>query len=334
MATVCLCVVIIFLVCAVVNLHVLQKEDTDWVKKCMEYKVDGARPRGRPNRIWREVVEKDCQARKLNKEDAMDCSRWFCSLAVLDPRVGHTMDILSVILIDSSMGSPDYVLILSIQAMHGLHRLRAPGINPCIIFFSRQLPCFLIVWPWYVLASLLPLICFLSVHETHPFTSKASRRVSSCFLRVQLSQPYIATGHTSTFISRIFVEIGMLWLFHIFCSDAPITCPLFNLVRNSVVHSPSSVVRHPRYRNVSTCSSCSFWMSMWHTMPSLAITLVLSTLMSRLYLQLTRSRRSTNSCSSASKVTKRMMSSAKVRDHLPSNLQSALKSIEVRLHLR
>ena len=28
------------------------------------------------NRTWREVVQKDCQARKLNREDAMDCSRW------------------------------------------------------------------------------------------------------------------------------------------------------------------------------------------------------------------------------------------------------------------
>ena len=36
-------------------------------------------------------------------------------------------------------------------------------------------------------------------------------------------------------------------LFHIFCSDALIACPLFNLVRNSVVHSPSSVIRDPRY---------------------------------------------------------------------------------------
>jgi len=27
--------------------HVLQKEDTDWVKKCMEYEVGGGRPRGR-----------------------------------------------------------------------------------------------------------------------------------------------------------------------------------------------------------------------------------------------------------------------------------------------
>ena len=26
--------------------HVLQKEGTDWVKKCMEYEVEGSRPRG------------------------------------------------------------------------------------------------------------------------------------------------------------------------------------------------------------------------------------------------------------------------------------------------
>ena len=50
--------------------HVLQKEDTDWVKKCMEYEVEGYRPRGRPKRTWREVVQKDYQARNLNREDA------------------------------------------------------------------------------------------------------------------------------------------------------------------------------------------------------------------------------------------------------------------------
>ena len=43
---------------------------------CMEYEVEGPRPRGRPKRTWRLVVEKDCQARKLNKEDAMDRSKW------------------------------------------------------------------------------------------------------------------------------------------------------------------------------------------------------------------------------------------------------------------
>jgi len=56
--------------------HVLHKEDDDWVKKCMEYEVEGPRPRGRPKRTWREVVKEDCQARKLNTEDAMDRSKW------------------------------------------------------------------------------------------------------------------------------------------------------------------------------------------------------------------------------------------------------------------
>ena len=55
--------------------RVLRKEDNDWVKKYMEYVVEGARPRGRPKKTWREIVEKDCQARGLNKEDAIDCIR-------------------------------------------------------------------------------------------------------------------------------------------------------------------------------------------------------------------------------------------------------------------
>ena len=51
--------------------HVLRKEDTDWVKKCMKYEVEGSRPRGRPKRTWKEVVQKDCQACNLNSEDAV-----------------------------------------------------------------------------------------------------------------------------------------------------------------------------------------------------------------------------------------------------------------------
>jgi len=54
----------------------LPKEYNDWVKKCMEYEVEGSRPRGRPKRTWRQVVQKDCQARKLNRKDAVDRSRW------------------------------------------------------------------------------------------------------------------------------------------------------------------------------------------------------------------------------------------------------------------
>ena len=48
--------------------HVLRKEGDDCVKKCMEYEVESPRPRGRPKRTGREVVEKDCQACKLNQE--------------------------------------------------------------------------------------------------------------------------------------------------------------------------------------------------------------------------------------------------------------------------
>jgi len=39
--------------------------------------VDGVRPRGRPKRTWREVVQKDCQARKLNRDEVIDHSRWW-----------------------------------------------------------------------------------------------------------------------------------------------------------------------------------------------------------------------------------------------------------------
>ena len=46
--------------------HVLRKEDTDWVKKCMQYEMEGSRPRGRPKRTWTEVAQKNCQARNLN----------------------------------------------------------------------------------------------------------------------------------------------------------------------------------------------------------------------------------------------------------------------------
>jgi len=56
--------------------HVLRKEDNDWVKKCMAYDVKGARPRARPKKTWRKIVEKDCQARGLNREDTIDRSRW------------------------------------------------------------------------------------------------------------------------------------------------------------------------------------------------------------------------------------------------------------------
>ena len=52
--------------------HVLRKDYDDWMKKCMEHDVEGSRPK----RTWREVVREDCQARKLNTEDAVDRCKW------------------------------------------------------------------------------------------------------------------------------------------------------------------------------------------------------------------------------------------------------------------
>jgi len=44
--------------------HVLRKDD-DWVKKCIEYEVEGPRHRGRPKRTWREVVNLSQRTVKL-----------------------------------------------------------------------------------------------------------------------------------------------------------------------------------------------------------------------------------------------------------------------------
>ena len=133
-----------------------------------------------------------------------------------------------------------------------------------------------LLWQSLVVPSLLQLCedTFVSfaVHKTcsifvSPFISKASTNLSSFFLNVQLSQPYVATGHTSTLFSRIFVEINTLQLFHIFCSAArlPALC-MFNQVWNSVIHLPSSLIKDPTYGNVFTCSSCHsewVWMTLY-----------------------------------------------------------------------
>ena len=37
--------------------HVLRKDDDDWVKKCMEYEVEGPRPRGPGERLFERTVK-------------------------------------------------------------------------------------------------------------------------------------------------------------------------------------------------------------------------------------------------------------------------------------
>jgi len=40
-----------------------------------ESEVDGSKPRGRQKRPWTEVVQKDCQACRLNRENDIDRSK-------------------------------------------------------------------------------------------------------------------------------------------------------------------------------------------------------------------------------------------------------------------
>ena len=51
--------------------HVMRKWDEDWVKKCMEYRVKGRRPVGRP-RTWLESVEADMAELEIDREDIHD----------------------------------------------------------------------------------------------------------------------------------------------------------------------------------------------------------------------------------------------------------------------
>ena len=50
--------------------------DEDWLKKCMEYKVKGRRPVGRPLRTWLESVEADMAELEIDKEDVHDRKKW------------------------------------------------------------------------------------------------------------------------------------------------------------------------------------------------------------------------------------------------------------------
>src|SRR5688572_11553101 len=82
------------------------------------------------------------------------------------------------------------------------------------------------------------------------FISNASILLSSSFLSVQLSQPYIATGHTSALHNFIFVVVVMSWLFHIFLRSVATAYPFANLIRISAPQSLSSLIVEPKYVNL------------------------------------------------------------------------------------
>ena len=56
--------------------HVMRKSDVDCVKKCMEYRVEGRRPVGRPIITWLESVEADMTEPEIDRENVHDRMKW------------------------------------------------------------------------------------------------------------------------------------------------------------------------------------------------------------------------------------------------------------------
>ena len=48
----------------------------DWLKICMEFRVEGIRPIGRPKKTWLESVEADMAELEIDREDVHDRKKW------------------------------------------------------------------------------------------------------------------------------------------------------------------------------------------------------------------------------------------------------------------
>ena len=46
------------------------------MKKCMEYRVEGRRPIGRPRKTWLKIVEADMAKLEIDKQDVHDRNKW------------------------------------------------------------------------------------------------------------------------------------------------------------------------------------------------------------------------------------------------------------------
>ena len=65
--------------------HVMRTIDEDWVKKCMEHRVEGRRPVGRPTRTWLYNVEADMAEHEIDIEDIHDRNEKVCYKEEIKP---------------------------------------------------------------------------------------------------------------------------------------------------------------------------------------------------------------------------------------------------------
>ena len=54
----------------------MRKSDEDWVKKCMEFRVEGRRRIEITRRTWLESIEADMAELEIDKEDVHDINKW------------------------------------------------------------------------------------------------------------------------------------------------------------------------------------------------------------------------------------------------------------------
>src|SRR6218665_33294 len=176
--------------------------------------------------------------------------------------------LLSLVLFNrSSNGIPVHSSMLSIQSILGFPCFLAPGVVPCKaswLLSPENLLLFLITCSKYDNFLLLIMLSsprsIPAVSNTHSFVfsdtirilrlhfiSKASILRSSRFLMVQLSHPYVATGHTRAFMRVTLVVNFMPRLFPICFIPVSALCPLASFPLISLLHSASSAIIDPRY---------------------------------------------------------------------------------------
>ena len=56
--------------------HVQRKEEHEWIRRITDFKVDGRRPPGRPQKSWQELVSADLRSLRLRPSDAEDREGW------------------------------------------------------------------------------------------------------------------------------------------------------------------------------------------------------------------------------------------------------------------
>ena len=68
--------------------HVLRRDDGHFLRKALEFELQGKRKRGRPKKTWKTQVEKESKSFGLEKKDAMNRARWRVGVREIAAKLG------------------------------------------------------------------------------------------------------------------------------------------------------------------------------------------------------------------------------------------------------